>query len=115
MRVVDDPSRLPRARHARTLRAPRRGVVGRVDAGLLGRAATLLGAGRLRKEDRISPGAAIILHVKLGTSVDRGDPLCTVEYDDDGRAIAASPYIEQAFAIGSKRPRPRPLVLESLG
>ena len=28
---------------------------------------------------------------------------------------AASPYIEQAFAIGSKRPRPRPLVLESLG
>ena len=31
------------------------------------------------------------------------------------RAIAASPYIEQAFAIGSKRPRPRPLVLESLG
>jgi pyrimidine-nucleoside phosphorylase len=115
VRAIDDPSRLPRARHARTLRAPRRGIVGRVDAGLLGRAATLLGAGRLRKEDRIAPGAAIILHVKLGASVDRGDPLCTVEYDDDGRAIAASPYIEQAFAIGSKRPRPRPLVLESLG
>ena len=54
-RAIDDPSLLPRATHARTLRAPRRGIVGRVDAGLLGRAATLFGAGRLRKEDRYLP------------------------------------------------------------
>ena len=114
-RAIDDPSRLPRARHARTLRASRSGIVARVDAGLLGRAATLLGAGRLRKEDRISPGAAVILQVKVGAQVERGDPLCRVEFDDDGRARAASPFIEQAFVIGKARPRPRPLILESLG
>ena len=56
-RAIDDPRRLPRARHTHLIRAARRGVVTRVDAGLLGRAATLLGAGRLRKEDRIAPGA----------------------------------------------------------
>ena len=45
-----------RARGTRhVVRAARAGVVARVDAGALGRAATLLGAGRLRKEDRIAP------------------------------------------------------------
>ena len=66
-RAIDDPRRLPRARHTHLIRAARRGVVTRVDAGLLGRAATLLGAGRLRKQDRIAPGAAILLHAKIGT------------------------------------------------
>ena len=114
-RAIDDPRRLPRARHTRLLRAPRSGVVTRVDAGLLGRAATLLGAGRLRKEDRIAFGAAILLHAKVGTRVARGDALATIEFDDDARERAARPLYERAFALGSRAPRPRPLVLEALG
>ena len=87
----------------------------RVDAGLLGRAATLLGAGRLRKEDRIAPGAGILLHAKTGTRVARGDALATVMYDDAARERAARPLIEQAFAVGARAPTTRPLVLETLG
>jgi pyrimidine-nucleoside phosphorylase len=115
VRVIDDPDRLPQARHARVLRAPRAGVVRRVDAGALGRAATLLGAGRLRKEDRISAGAAIMLHAKTGTRIGRGDPLCTIHYDDPARARVARPLAEGAFGIGSSSGRTRPLVLETLG
>jgi len=114
-RVVDDPRRLPRARHARIVRAARRGVVARVDAGLLGRAATLLGAGRLRKEDRIAPGAGILLHAKLGASVARGDALATVEYDDAARERAARPLIERAFAVGARAGGRRALIIETLG
>jgi len=114
-RVVDDPDRLPRARHARTVRAPRAGRVSRVDAGVLGRAATLLGAGRARKEDRISPGAAILLHAKRGAPVSAGDPLCTVHYDDETRARAALPQIAGAFGLSPRIPVPTPLVLETLG
>jgi pyrimidine-nucleoside phosphorylase/thymidine phosphorylase len=115
VRVIDDPDRLPRARKARTIRAAHGGVVTRVDAGALGRAATLLGAGRLRKEDRIAPGAAILLHAKIGARVARGDRLATVEFDDAERERAARPLIETAFAVGQARPRPRPIVLEALG
>jgi pyrimidine-nucleoside phosphorylase len=115
LRAIDDPDRLPRARHSRVLRAPRAGVVTRVDAGALGRAAALLGVGRLRKEDRIAPGAAILLHAKAGTRVGRGDPICTLCYDDRTRADSAQPLAEEAFAIGSTARRARPLVLEALG
>jgi thymidine phosphorylase len=87
----------------------------RADAGLLGRAATLLGAGRLRKEDRIAAGAAIMLQAKVGTPVARGDVLCTLHYDDAGRAAAAEPLARRAFQVGPRAPRPTPLVLETLG
>ena len=82
---------------------------------LLGRAATLLGAGRLRKEDRIAPGAGILLHAKIGARVARGDALATVMYDDAARERAARHLIEQAFAVGARAPMTRPLVLETLG
>ena len=117
VRAIDDPGRLPHARARQILHAPRAGVVVRVDAGALGRAATLLGVGRLRKEDRISPGAAILLHAKAGTRVERGDPLCTLHYDDHARAHAARSLVEGAFRFGSPTlaVRARPLVLETLG
>jgi thymidine phosphorylase len=115
VRVIDDPGRLPRGRQTRVIRAARAGVVGRVDAGLLGRAATLLGAGRLRKEDKIAPGAALILHAKVGARVARGAPLCTIESDDAARAAAILPLVRDAFAVGARPAPPRPLVLETLG
>ncbi len=114
-RVVDDPKRLPSARHSRVVRAPRAGVVARADAGLLGRAATLLGAGRARQEDRISPGAAILMRAKVGARVAAGDALCTVHFDDPARARAALPQIAAAFRIASRAPAPPPLVVETLG
>ena len=89
-------------------------LVVRADAGVLGRAATLLGAGRLRKEDRISPGAAIMLQAKVGREVARGDVLCTLRYDDAARAALAEPLVRRAFQIGPRAPRPTPLVLETL-
>ena len=115
VRAVDDPRRLPRARHARVLRASRAGVVTGVDAGALGRAATLLGAGRLQKHDRIAPGAGILLAVKIGARVARGDALCTVAFDDPSRERAARPLVAGAFRIQDAGPRARPLVLETLG
>jgi len=114
-RVVDDPRRLPVARHSRVVRAPRSGFVARADAGLLGRAATVLGAGRARQEDRISPGAGILLRAKVGARVAAGDPLCTVHFDDPARARAALPQIAAAFRIAPRAPSPPPLVVETLG
>ncbi len=113
--MVKHPERLPRARRQQIIRASRAGVVVRADAGALGRAATLLGAGRLRKEDRIAPGAAIILHAKVGSAVAKGDALCTLHYDDGARAAAAGPLVARAFQVGPRAPRPAPLVLETLG
>jgi pyrimidine-nucleoside phosphorylase len=115
VRVIDDPARLPRARREHVVRAARAGVVARIDAGELGRAATLLGAGRLSKEDDVDHGVGILLRAKAGTRVARGDPLCTVHYNDAARWSATRPAVEAAFRLARRAPEPRPLVLETLG
>ena len=114
-RVIDEPARLPRARRSHVVRATRTGVVVRVDAGLIGRAATLLGAGRLTKEDRVDPGAGITLAAKVGARVGRGDVLCVVRCDEDGRWAASRHLVAAAFRIGSRARPEAPLVLETVG
>jgi pyrimidine-nucleoside phosphorylase len=114
-RVVEHPARLPRAPRVHVLRAARGGVVTVVDAGALGRAATLLGAGRLRKEDRVDPGVGLTLAVKQGARVTRGDALCMIRYADEARLAAARPELARAFRLGARAPAPGPLVLETVG
>ena len=70
--VLEHPERLPRARRQLVLRAARPGWVQRLDARAIGQAATLLGAGRLRKEDQVDPAVGITLHAKQGDAVAPG-------------------------------------------
>ncbi len=71
-RVLDRPrDRLPEARHRHVVVARRAGVVTAIDARAIGHAATLLGAGRLRKEDRVDPAVGITLAHKIGARVER--------------------------------------------
>ena len=112
VRVIDDPRRLARAPHEQVIRAGKSGFVTRIDAGELGRAATLLGAGRLTKEDVIDAGVGVMLHHKEREPVKRGDVLATVRFADPARFAAARGRLEGAFAIGPKASRGTALVLE---
>jgi pyrimidine-nucleoside phosphorylase len=114
VRQVEAPARLPRARKSLVVTAPRAGHLDTLDARLLGQAATLLGAGRLRKEDAVDPGVGLTLHAKTGTKVSRGEPLVTVWYNDSGRLAAARPLVASAVRVVARAPRPRPLVLERI-
>jgi thymidine phosphorylase len=75
----------------------------------------VLGAGRLRKEDRVDPGVGLTLAAKEGARVSRGDALCTIRYADEGRLRAALPQIEGAFTVGEGASAKKRLVLETLG
>ena len=114
VRVIDDPRRLPRARHQAVLTAKRPGFVTALNAGALGRAATLLGAGRARKEDRVDPGVGILLQAKEGDAVTRGAPLAVVQYTERSRFEGVRAQIEDSFSIGPTRKRRRPLILERI-
>ncbi|HVR63480.1 MAG TPA: thymidine phosphorylase [Polyangia bacterium] len=115
-RAIDDPARLPAARHRALWKAPRAGTITRIDAGAVGRAATLLGAGRLRKEDRVDPAVGIVFHAKQGDTVARGEPVATIHFNDAARWAAARPILDGAISVatGKKPLRATRLVLERL-
>jgi thymidine phosphorylase len=90
-------------------------VVTAVDALGIGVAAWRLGAGRARKEDPVSFGAGVLLHVKPGASVRAGDPLCELRADDAGRIPGALSLATEAIEISPDGPhRPVPLLIDRI-
>jgi pyrimidine-nucleoside phosphorylase len=59
------------------------GYVSQVDAITLGRAAMILGAGRVKKTDIIDPAVGIVLHKKIGDFIEVGDVICDVHVNDE--------------------------------
>lgn len=85
------------------------GVVTRCDAMGIGRAAFVLGAGRLRAEDPVDPRVGVLVHKKVGDRVGRGEPLATLQHAH--RALdRARAEVAGAFTIGQAA-EPRPLML----
>jgi pyrimidine-nucleoside phosphorylase len=113
-RVVDDPRRLPAAPHQMVLRAERAGFVADVHAERIGRACVLLGAGRLRAEDTVDPGAGAVLLAHHGDRVTAGDGLVEVHYRADAHLGAALDLLRSAWTIAEDMPPPQSLVLETL-
>src|SRR5437773_4400656 len=110
IRTIENPHLLPKAKNVTPLKAKRTGVVVRADAKLLGRAASALGAGRLRTDDTIDTAVGLYLHKKVGERVERGDILCDVHWNDETRLRNAMPLIEEGVEIGSRPARRRPLI-----
>ena len=110
----DPDAPLPQAAESETVPAPADGVLVTMDALAVGVAAWRLGAGRGRKEDPVSFGAGVRLHVKPGAAVRAGEPLLTLYADDPERLPGARATVEAGITVApaGSRPEDRRLVLE---
>ncbi|MDP9846616.1 thymidine phosphorylase [Streptosporangium lutulentum] len=111
----DPDALLPRAAETMEITAPSSGVLSRLDAYGVGLAAWRLGAGRERKEDPVSFGAGIMLHVRPGDLVREGQPLMTLHADETARFERALTALEGAYVIGEAGdPDLLPLVIDRI-
>ncbi|MBA2354657.1 MAG: thymidine phosphorylase [Acidobacteria bacterium] len=115
VRMIDDPQQLPHAAVQRPFPAPRGGFVERLDAGILGRAAVLLGAGRARADDRVDPAVGFDLQATVGDAISVGAPLIVVHARSAADADAVWPMLTEAVRIADQAPAPQPLILDRLG
>ena len=114
--VVDDPSRLPRARQTAEVPSPASGYVAGVQCEQLGMAGVVLGGGREKKEDSIDPAVGLVFDKKVGEAVKQGEPLCTIHYNSEARLQQARRLIEESYRIESSPPQvSRPLVHRAIG
>jgi pyrimidine-nucleoside phosphorylase len=114
-RVVDDPSRLPRAKKTEALRSSRSGFVSRIACEQVGKACVVLGGGREKQDDAIDPAVGIVLGKKVGDAVRAGETLCAVYYNADSRLREALGLLEKSFVVADQPPPQRPLVLGTIG
>jgi thymidine phosphorylase len=113
-RIVDDPSRLPRAPHRLLVEAECSGYVTALNAELVGRATMQLGAGRDRVDHGIDPSVGAILRAVPGQEVRAGDALVEVHYRDSARLDRALQLLNRAWRIEDAPPQPAPLILETV-
>jgi pyrimidine-nucleoside phosphorylase len=110
--VLDKFELLPNATGMREISSPRAGFISAIDAEDIGRASSMIGAGRDRKEDAIDPAVGMILEVKVGQKVDAGGILCRVYYTREENVEEAAQVVEGAFRISTHAPEERELILE---
>jgi pyrimidine-nucleoside phosphorylase len=109
--VVDNPvAILPRAPIRERVEAARSGIVQRVEPRVIGRAIIALGGGRTKVDDEVDPAVGIVLHVRPGSRVERGQPIATVHARDELGRQAAESALREAITLGDSAPRPRPLI-----
>ncbi|MEX1264178.1 MAG: thymidine phosphorylase [Actinomycetota bacterium] len=110
-RVIDDPTGvLPSAPVVVPIEADRTGTVASMATEEIGLASGALGAGRLRKGDRIDPAVGIVVRCKVGDELEAGVPIGAVHARDDGAARDAARRVLDAIVLGDGQIEPPPLV-----
>lgn len=108
-RVIDQPALLPQATLHRAVCSDTEGYLAAMDAGRIGAAAVLLGAGREKKGDQIDPAAGLLLRVKPGGQIRCGDLLATLYANTEDRLRRAEAAFRAALRFSSEPPVQAPL------
>ncbi|MDV2884198.1 pyrimidine-nucleoside phosphorylase [Alkalihalophilus pseudofirmus] len=81
--IVDDPEKLPKAKHLIEVKAKESGSISAIVADKIGTAAMLLGAGRATKESEIDLAVGLVLNKKIGDKVEAGDSIVTLHSNNE--------------------------------
>lgn len=108
--VVDDYSIFPRASIQREICAEESGYVSHMDTQNCGISAMLLGAGRATKEDSIDHAAGIILNIKPGEFVEKGQTLAVLYTNDPNTLDSAEQQLRASIHLSSVKPQVQPLI-----
>ena len=113
-RIADDLSLMPQAAEKIELRAGRAGYISGMTTSLIGYAAQSLGAGRIRKEDKIDPAAGLVMKKRIGDFIEKGESWCTLHVNPQSDVEGARKLMEQAIEISDEKPEERPLIYRTI-
>jgi pyrimidine-nucleoside phosphorylase len=94
-----------------SVKAPSDGHVEAIDALEVGLAAIELGAGRMRKEDKVDPAAGFVIEAQVGARVSAGDALVTVHARSNELVERVAERIRGAWKLSDNLVRRPPHVL----
>lgn len=107
---IDDNTALGEAAVQYEYKSSKSGYITHMNAELIGKAATVLGAGREKSGDAIDPLAGIILGRKTGEFCKNGETIAVLHTSNKERLENARHYMEQAIVIGPVKPADMPLI-----
>jgi len=105
-----DFSKLPKAAVVHPVRADRSGWLTHMNAEKVGISSSLLGAGRMKKDDAIDYAAGIVLEKKTGDYAQAGEVLAWLHTSEERLLPAAEALFREALTWGEEQPETLPLI-----
>lgn len=109
-KVIDDYNLLPVAKRSTLFSSPKTGYIKNIDTFKLGLLATKLGAGRLKKEDKIDPGCGFKIYKKTGDFVKKGEPVIEIFSDNKMLVKEVLNELSTVFLIKSEHSKRKKLI-----
>lgn len=100
-KTVDDYGLMPQAKHKFALYSPHEKPVwiSHLDGKTIAEGCKMMGAGRTKKDDKINLGVGVILKGKIGTRVEKGEPVAEVWADSREQFELVQEKILSAFTF----------------
>ncbi|MGM0547892.1 MAG: pyrimidine-nucleoside phosphorylase [Bacillota bacterium] len=111
-KVIKDLSLLPTAENKVEVKAEKSGYVSAIKALDVGLAAMILGAGRENKDSKIDLAVGLELKQKIADSVEKGDTLAVLHYNDAANLEEAKAKLLAAFTITKEKKNKNKLLYE---
>lgn len=96
---IEDTTKFEKSKYVSAVVTEKTGVVQDINAEDIGKLACYLGAGRVKKEDRIEPNVGIILNKKVGDKVQEQDFLAYICANDEQKLREAEHRILEIYNI----------------
>jgi pyrimidine-nucleoside phosphorylase len=113
-RYVDEPGHFPEAKVVDTLEAWDDGILAEIQTDEVGLTVVGLGGGRTEKGDPIDHQVGLIMHARVGDTLDSGQPLVTVHASSEDAKEAAFDRLKGAITLSDVPVDPLPLFYDRI-
>ncbi len=96
---LDDTEKFEKAKYEIDIKSKQEGKIYEINAESIGKLASFLGAGRIKKEDKIDMAAGIILNKKVNDKINLGETLAKICTNDEEKAKNAEKEILKIYKI----------------
>jgi thymidine phosphorylase len=107
---INNPEKYPKSSYKRFIKSPLNGYLKSIDTFELGMAAVELGAGRLKKDDKIDPKAGIIFNYKIGDRINKENIIAELYSDSKKSILNVEEKIINMVEISEKKTNPPKLI-----
>ena len=97
---IENTEKFKKAKYIVPVILDKEGIVKELKAEEVGKLSVFLGAGRLRKEDKIEPEVGIVLNKKIGDTVKKDDIVAYIHANDKGKAREAVERLKGIYKLG---------------
>ncbi len=100
---LENLDKFEKAKYIIPVLADSRGALKEIDTEMIGNISVYLGAGRMRKEDKIDYNTGIIMNQRIGNVVEVGQALAYVHANDETKIDGAVKNLRNAFKLDPKK------------